>query len=168
MKYDPKKVFILENGDYKELTYQRFCEYRKLNKSYENKHFIPIQGMLLEVNKEAYAEFYRKKERMRYLEKLDIDNSLISIDAFDSENNNGIDFIVDTSKDIAEVVANKLIVDKLRECLSLLLPEEQKIICQHYYDGISEVELGKMYGISQQAVSKRLKKIREKIKEMME
>lgn len=168
MKYEPRKVFVLENENYKELTYQEFCGHRKWDILYKDKHFIPVQGMLLEVDKETYTEFYRNRERERYLKKLDIENNLQSIEAFDSENNNGIDFIVDTSKDIAEVVANKLIVDKLQECLSLLSSEEQKIIRQHYYDEISEVELGRMYGISQQAVSKRLKKIREKIKEMME
>jgi len=168
MKYEPRKVFVLENGNYKELTYQEFCRYREWNISYKDKHFIPVHGMILEVDKETYAEFYRNRERERYLKKLDIENSLLSIEACGSEDNNGIDFIADSCKDIAEVVADKLLMDKLRECLSLLSLEEQKIISQHYYDEISEVELGRIYGISQQAVSKRLKKIREKVKEMME
>ena len=124
--------------------------------------------MLLEVDKETYTKFYRNRERERYLKKQDIENGLLSIESFESGDNNGIDFIADLSKDIAEVVADKLLMDKLRECLSLLSLEEQKMISQHYYDEISEVELGRIYGISQQAVSKRLKKIREKVKEMME
>ncbi len=168
MKHESRKVFVLENENYKELTYQEFCCHREWDISYKDKHFIPVQGMLLEVDKETYTKFYRNRERERYLKKQDIENGLLSIESFESGDNNGIDFIADLSKDIAEVVADKLLMDKLRECLSLLSLEEQKMISQHYYDEISEVELGRIYGISQQAVSKRLKKIREKVKEMME
>ena len=46
--------------------------------------------------------------------------------------------------------------------------EEQRLIQQHYYDDISEAELSRKYGISQQAVSKRLKKVRAKLKNLLE
>lgn len=168
MKYEPKKVYIKVNDTYKELTYQEYC-YSKINDaSYEDKRFIPVQGMLLEVDEQTYKEFYRDKERNRYLKKLDIENSLCSIDALDNEDNNGMDFISDTSKDIAEVVSDKLMLDKLRECLFLLSSSERKLIYQHYFEEITEVELSKLYGISQQAISKRLKKVREKLKQLME
>lgn len=168
MKYEPRKVFIKINGIYTELTYQEFCNLKRKETSYANKHFIPVQGMLLEVDEENYKDFYRDKERNRYLKKIDIENNLCSIDALDNEDNNGIDFIPDTSKDIAEVVSDKLMLNKLRECLFLLPDEEKELICQHYYEEMTEVELSKLYGISQQSVSKRLKKIREKLKGLME
>lgn len=75
MKYKPRKVFILNNGEYIELTYQDFCNRRKLDLSYETKHFIPVQGMLMEVSSKAYKDFYRDKERYRYIKKLDIEKS---------------------------------------------------------------------------------------------
>lgn len=168
MKYEPRKVFVKVNGIYTELTYQKFCNLKRKKTSYASKHFIPVQGMLLEVDEENYKDFYRDKERNQYLKKIDIENSLCSIDALDNEDNNGIDFIPDTSKDIAEVVSDKLILDKLRECLFLLPDGEKKLIYQHYYEEMTEVELSKLYGISQQAVSKRLRKIREKLKQLME
>lgn len=168
MKYEPRKVFVKVNNTYKELTYQEFCHSKREETLYEDKHFIPVQGMLLEVDEQTYKEFYRDKERNRYLKKLDIENSLCSIDALDSEDKNGIEFISTTSKDIAEVVSDKLMLDKLRECFFLLTLDERKLIFQHYFEEIAEVELSKAYGVSQQAISKRLKKIREKIKRMME
>lgn len=168
MKYEPRKVFVKVNGIYTELTYQEFCNLKRKEISYAHKYFIPVQGMLLEVDEENYKDFYRDKERNRYLKKNDIENSLCSIDALDNEDNNGIDFIPDISKDIAEVVSDKLMLDKLRECLFLLPDEEKELICRHYYEEMTEVELSKLYGISQQAVSKRLKKIREKLKGLME
>lgn len=168
MKYQPKKVFILENGSYQEITYQKHCQNQQSDKSYENRFFIPLQGMLLEVGREVYADFYREKERNRYLKKLDRENGLLSIDSFGKADDNGMDYLTETAADMAGEVIDQLLLDKLRECISLLSSEEQKLIRQHYFDEISEVELGREYGISQQAVSKRLKKIREKLKNLME
>lgn len=167
MKNEPKKVFILENGDYKGITYREFKKCHESDISYADRHYIPVQGMLLEVTKEVYTEFYRDKERNRYLKKLDRENGLLSLDAFIAEDGTGMDIVFDT-EDIAETVIDKLKLDKLRECICLLSEEEQKLIRQHYYDEISEVELGRMYGITQQAVSKRIKKIQQKIKKLME
>lgn len=46
-----------------------FCNLKRKETSYAHKHFIPVQGMLLEVDEENYKDFYRDKERKRYLKK---------------------------------------------------------------------------------------------------
>lgn len=168
MKYQPRKVFILENGSYQEITYQEHCQKQQFDNSYENRFFIPLQGMLLEVSREVYAEFYREKERSRYLRKLDRENGLISIENFEKADDSVMDYLADTVVDMAGVVTDQLLLEKLRECISLLPYKEQKLIHQHYYDEISEVDLSREYGISQQAISKRLKKIRQKLKNLLE
>ena len=71
MKYAPRKVYIKENNVYVELSYKDFCRRRKADQSYMDKLFIPVQGCLLEVVREQYTDFYRDKERWRYLKKLD-------------------------------------------------------------------------------------------------
>ena len=168
MKFQPRKVFVLENGSYQEITYQKYCQNQQSDQSYENRFSIPLQGMLLEVSREVYADFYREKERNRYLRKLDIENGLLSIDSFEKADDNGMGYLTQTAADMAGAVIDQLLLDRLRECISLLSSEEQKLIHQHYFDEISEVELGREYGISQQAVSKRLKKVRERLKNLME
>ena len=67
MKYAPRKVYIKESGGYAELTYTDFCRRRQTDQSYMDKLFIPVQGCLLEVVREQYVEFYKDKERWRYL-----------------------------------------------------------------------------------------------------
>ena len=96
--------------------------------------------MLLEVSREVYVDFYREKERNRYLRKLDIENGLLSIDSFEKADDSGMDYLTQTAVDMAGEVIDQLLLDKLRECISLLSSEEQKLIHQHYYDEISEVE----------------------------
>lgn len=49
MKYAPKKVFILENGLYKEITYSELKQLEQADKSYMDKFFLPLHGMLMEV-----------------------------------------------------------------------------------------------------------------------
>ncbi len=67
MKYAPRKVYIKENGNYVELSYTDFCRRREADHTYSDKLFIPVQGCLIEVMREQYTDFYRDKERWRYL-----------------------------------------------------------------------------------------------------
>ena len=46
MKYEPRKVYIKENGSYTELSYKEFCSCRETDRAYADKLFIPVQGGL--------------------------------------------------------------------------------------------------------------------------
>lgn len=70
VKYAPRKVYIRESGGYVELSYTEFCRCRESDQTYMDKLFIPIQGCLLEVVREQYTDFYRDKERWRYLQNV--------------------------------------------------------------------------------------------------
>ena len=95
MKYAPRKVYIKESGGYVELSYTDFCRRRQADQSYMDKLFIPVQGCLLEVVREQYADFYKEKERWRYLKKLDTNHKLLSLEGFTDSEGNVIDFVVD-------------------------------------------------------------------------
>ena len=127
MKYAPRKVYIKESGGYVELSYTDFCRRRQADKGYMDKLFIPVQGCLLEVVREQYADFYRDRERWRYLQKLDARNSLLSLDGFTDSEGNPLDFIADEAADIAETVVNAVMVDRLKAALPLLSDSEQEL-----------------------------------------
>ena len=93
---------------------------------------------------------------------------MLSIEAFDSEDDNGVDFIVDEDEDVERHVTDKLMIEKLRSVLPLLSDDEQLLVKRHYYENISETELAKIYGITQQAISKKMVKIRTKLKNLIE
>ena len=59
MKYAPKKVFILENGKYKEIKYSELQKLEQSDKSYAEKFFLPLYGMLMEVTAETYKAYYK-------------------------------------------------------------------------------------------------------------
>ena len=170
MKYAPRKVYIKENGGYTELSYEDFCRRRETDGAYKDKLFIPVQGCLIETEQTHYIEFYRDKERWRYLKKLDADNSLLSLEAIENadDSGNGFEFIADEAVNVAETVVRRMMLDKLKSSLTLLSEEERKLIQQHFYEGKSQVELSRIYGINQSSVSRHIMKILQKLKKLLE
>ena len=168
MKYAPRKVYIKENSGYVELPYTEFCRRRNADQTYMDKLFIPVQGCLLEVVREQYTDFYRDKERWRYLQKLDTKNSLVSLDGFTDSEGNTLDFIADEAVNIAEAVVNAWMVDRLKAALSLLSDSEQALVKSIFFEGLSEREVGLRLGVTQSVVNKRKAKILMKLRKIME
>lgn len=168
MKYTPKKVYVKENDNFIEITNEEHENRKATDEQYAKRWFVPLQGCLLEVDEQFYIEYYKEYERNRYLAALDRKNRILSIEAFDTEDENGVDFIVDEDEDVEKQVTDKLMAEKLRSVLLLLSEDEQLLIQRHYYENIPETELAKIYGITQQAISKKMIKIRAKLKNLIE
>ena len=168
MKYAPRKVYIKENSGYMELSYTDFCHRRQVDQSYMDKLFIPVQGCLLEVVREQYTDFYRDKERWRYLKKLDTSHSLLSLEGFTDSEGNMIDFIIDETVDVAETVVHAVMVDRLKAALPLLSDSEQTLIQAIFFEELSEREVGLRLGVTQSVVNKRKAKTLAKLRNIME
>ena len=168
MKYAPRKVYIKEIGIYVELSYTDFCRRREAEQRYMDKLFIPVQGCLLEVEREQYADFYKDKERWRYLKKLDTKNGLLSLEGFTDSEGNVIDFIVDEAVDISESVVHTVMADRLKTALSLLSGSEQALVKAIFFEELSEREVAVRLGITQSVVNKRKAKIFAKLRKMIE
>ena len=168
MKYTPKKVYVKENDNFIEITNEEHESRKATDEQYAKRWFVPLQGCLLEVDEQFYIEYYKEYERNRYLAALDRKNRILSIEAFDTEDENGVDFIVDEDEDVEKQVTDKLMAEKLRSVLLLLSEDEQLLIQRHYYENIPETELAKIYGVTQQSISKKMIKIRAKLKNLIE
>ncbi len=168
MKYAPRKVYIKESGGYAELTYKDFCRRRQTDQSYMDKLFIPVQGCLLEVVREQYVEFYKDKERWRYLKKLDTNHSLLSLEGFTDSEGNVLDFVIDETVDVAETVVHAVMVDRLKTAMSLLSDSEQTLIQAIFFGELSEREVGLRLGVTQSVVNKRKAKILAKLRKIIE
>ncbi|MCM1494483.1 MAG: sigma-70 family RNA polymerase sigma factor [Bacteroides sp.] len=167
-KYDNHKCFVFSAGGYEEITYAELCYRYQKDKSYENKLFIPLHGMLMEVAPEQYKEFYKEQRRQKYLTEQSTKNQDISIDAWLTDNLNGTNVLVDSAMDVVAIVERNILLEQLREAISHLTEEEHLMICGRYYDELTETELAEVYGISQQAVSKRLRKILGKLRKAVD
>ena len=168
MKYAPRKVYIKESSGYVELFYKDFCRRRQADQSYMDKLFIPVQGCLLEVMREQYADFYKEKERWRYLKKLDTNHSLLSLEGFTDGEGNVIDFIADEAVDVVETVVHAVMMDRLKAAFSLLSDGEQALVKAIFFEELSEREVGLRLGITQSVVNKRKAKILAKLRKIVE
>ena len=109
MKYTPKKVFILEEGKYTEISYGEFQHRERENEQYRAKRFLLLHGMLMEVTEEDYISYYKDKRRQRYIEERAKKFGTFSYDALTTDEFNGEDILVDSVTDISkgDLVINK-------------------------------------------------------------
>ena len=167
MKYAPKKVFIKENEIFIEITNEEHESRKATDEQYAKRWFIPLQGCLLEVDEQFYIEYYKEYERNRYLATLDRKNKVLSIEAFDSDDDNGVDFIVDEDEDVERQVTDKLMAEHIRYIVSLLPSDERELIEALYFKGYSERQWSKISGIPQRTICYRKNVILQKLKKIL-
>ena len=168
MKYAPKKVFILENGNYKEITYNKLQDLERADKAYAEKFFLPLYGMLMEVTEETYKWYYKDKRRQKYIDERSLLNGDVSYDALDTDETLGAEVFADTKTDVEAAVINKMTVAELRKAFLLLSPDERELIKVLFIDGATERKAAEIYGISQVAIHKRKNRILAKLKDFLE
>ncbi len=176
---DSNGEFLSEDGKkrYKALTGQALYQYLR-SEDGKKKYFDVWQDddravmVGVEVPPERAKIYESEKRRRRYLyavmEELDI--SITSLDVMtDTENKivNGEHALPSLSIDIEESLVEKIEKEELHKAIKKLTKDEQELIYLHYFENRSETELAKVYGISQQAISKKIRKIREKIKKLL-
>ena len=91
MKHDPKKVFIKAKDGYLELTYEEHCSQCEGAPPYQNRRFLFLHGMLMEVSEKDYAAFYKDKRRQKYLMEQSADHQDVSMDALLADSFRGED-----------------------------------------------------------------------------
>lgn len=168
MKYAPKKVFILDNCSYTELSYEEFCSLQENDVSYADKFFIPLHGMLMEVTEETYRNFYKSQRRQKYIDERSVENGDFSYDMLTTADFNGEDILIDTSQEIDEAVIHKIMLDKLHDSLVLLSGDEQKLINALFFRNLSEREWSAETGIPQKTINDRKRRILIKLKKLLE
>ena len=81
---------------------------------------------------------------------------------------NGEDILIDPQKNVQELVEQKLMMDKLRECISLLTDEEQELLRALFVVGLTEREYAQDQGVFHNAIHKRKERILKKLKKYLE
>ena len=166
-KYAKSKCFVFSKNGYEEITYSELCLRKDTDIRYQKKKFVPLHGMLMEVTPEQYADFYRTKNRQRYLDRRSAESGDISIDMLTTDEFNGADILIDTAEPVDEQVIRKVMTDKLTCCLYLLSEDEQELIFKLFYEGMTEREYAAEKGIYHNAVHKKKLRILEKLKKLL-
>lgn len=135
----------------------------------KRKYQIKVQGQLVPVCEEVYYTYYRMKRRELYLEEKDKAHGVFHYSALDTWETNGEDAIPDlTSPHLDDVVMDKLIEEKLHQCLTLLAKEEHKLIFALYFQNKSEHQIAAETGIPRMTIHNRKKRILDRLRRLME
>ena len=130
---------------------------------------IKVQGQLVPVSEEIYDTYYRMKRRKLYLEERDKAHGVFYYSTLDTKGMNGEDAIPDlVSPHVEDEVMDKLIAEKLRECIAQRTQEEQEVIHALFFRSISERKLSAETGLHHMTIHDRKIKILGKLKKLME
>lgn len=135
----------------------------------KKEYLIKVQGQLVPVTEEVYLTYYRMKRRELHLEEKDAKHGVFHYSALDTDETNGEDAIPDLSSPrVEDVVTDKLIAEKLHQCLAQLAKEEQELIFTLFFQNKSEHELAAETGIPRMTIHNRKKRILARLKKLME
>ncbi len=164
----PKKVFILQNGKYIEITFNEYCRRAKIDNTYKSMLFLPLHGMLMEVPQMTYEEFYREEERQKYITKLSIENNDFSYDSLTTDEFNGEDIFIDEGVPVCEKAIENILIERLHLAIQMLSDKEKNLIVAHFFNEIPQTVLSQLYGVSQQAMNQKIAKIVKKLRKLIE
>jgi RNA polymerase sigma factor (sigma-70 family) len=133
----------------------------------ERKYYIRIHNVTFEVSHKDYVDYYKMKRRMKYLHEADKRINVMSYNALDKDYLLGIDIIADENVNVEDEVCNKIMLEKLRACLSLLNNDELYLIYYLFYQQKTEQEVADKFGISQVAIHKKKQRILNKLKRLL-
>ncbi|WP_303678437.1 hypothetical protein [Dehalococcoides mccartyi] len=149
----------------------------------ENQRFIEIDGQQIPVTEEIYRAYkrpawaeHKQKERAKrcrdengYRCTKDCkscpklrDGGDLSLDKFSDDG-----FDVADQVDVAELVADKLVLELLAAALYDLEPDERSLINALFYRERTERDYAAEIGVSHQAIGKRKQKVIEKLRGIM-
>jgi RNA polymerase sigma factor (sigma-70 family) len=151
---DERKAYTIE------IPYAELQRCREQDEAFQNRRFIALHGMLLEVTEQEYQDFERQRRRERsHRQRWPVF----------AEGSEALEQIAhDAALDFETQVLDQIMVEKLRNTLSALSTQDYELIEALYFCQKSGAEYGAEIGISKQAVSQRKHQILVKLKNLME
>ena len=157
-----KAVFIMEDGEYKEITYDEFETLET-----RNRFFVPEGEVILEVSEDNYRKHCQHERKEKYYTERSRKNKDFSYDMLTTDDFNGEDILVSPDESIEDSVEHKMMLEKLRECMLDLSDQEKNLIEALFCFGMSETSYAAICGVSQKMISIRKTEILTKLRKMM-
>lgn len=108
-------------------------------------------GMLVEVTREVYLEWYQSRRREKYQEERKRKKQVCSYEELEREG--GIAVIVEDS--LEETVIRELCREKVREALETLSKEDAQLVQMLFFEDMPVNEVAKIYCCSRRTIQNR-------------
>ena len=135
--------------------------------SQNKKYTIVIKRQRVEVSEAVYRAYHKEREAERYQNKLIRQNEL-SLERFHEDGVNIDYLIVRVQPDILERLIHREQLESLWSALQSLSDDERSLINELFFNDKKEADLAEELLVTQQAISKRKKKILNKLKKMID
>lgn len=146
-----------------------------------DKKKIWLNGQLIEVTEEVYAAYMKGDRKMRYFEKdlkterflLDENGQLRQVipsreDSLDRLMEDNAEQFADQHESVEDQVFRKISIEQLYEALQHLTDTERSLIYALFFEEQTESQVGKILGITRQAVHKQKTRLLKKLKIFLE
>ena len=133
----------------------------------DKKYYWIIDGKYYEVSKETYQKYKKEHDHSKMLQEYENEVHIFSLDAMAAEDITGYGVITDTNVNVEGEAIHNIMLSNLRKARETLSSDEQLLLTLLYDEGQTMGEIGKAFGVSQQAVSKKHSKIITKLKKIL-
>ena len=130
-------------------------------------YYLYVNGQKVKVSEQIYKVYWREREHEKYLEQVDRKNHLLFFSLLDHDGH-FIDNIADESVDVEKIVETQMMIEAVRNAISMLNAEERDIVERLYFNDetLSSIARGKK--VSYQAIQWRKNSILKKLRVLLE
>ena len=130
-------------------------------------YYLYVNGQKVKVSEQIYKVYWREREHEKYLEQVDRKNHLLFFSSLDHDGH-FIDNIADESVDVEKIVETQMMIEAVRNAISMLNAEERDIVERLYFNDetLSSIARGKK--VSYQAIQWRTNSILKKLRVLLE
>ena len=130
-------------------------------------YYLYVNGQKVKVSEQIYKVYWREREHEKYLEQVDRKNHLLFFSSLDHDGH-FIDNIADESVDVEKIVETQMMIEAVRNAISMLNAEERDIVERLYFNDetLSSIARGKK--VSYQAIQWRKNNILNKLRVLLE
>ena len=134
---------------------------------YAKEYYLYVNGQKVKVSEQIYKVYWREREHEKYLEQVDRKNHLLFFSSLDHDGH-FIDNIADESVDVEKIVETQMMIEAVRNAISMLNAEERDIVERLYFNDetLSSIARGKK--VSYQAIQWRKNSILKKLRVLLE
>lgn len=134
----------------------------------EKKHFIRINGQLVEVTREVYYAYYSERRKWLTQREKEVRRRVVSYDAWDTGEAVGAASIQSCADSPEQQVTYKMMAEKLNACLGRLAEEERELIHVLFYCDVSLSEAARRLGIPRKTLQDKRDRLLRRLRTMME
>ena len=133
----------------------------------KKEYYLYVNGQKVKVSEQIYKVYWREREHEKYLEQVDKKNHLLFFSSLDHDGH-FYENIVDEGVDVEKIVETQMMIEAVRNAISMLNAEERDIVERLYFNDetLSSIARGKK--VSYQAIQWRKNSILKKLRVLLE